>query len=152
MNIRDPSLVDFCVLCSTAVSAFFLDVSMFLLVKREWLGIAQESRTTQASPRVDVDEAPYVPGNDLLYVTELEDAHDLIKLRKTDDILEFFFTETLPMLNSIGTSGQCNKTCLDDTYSAQPIAGIIKSQFENEIPSVRKSSSRTQQCSTSVWS
>ena len=131
---------------------FFLDVSMFLLVQREWLGIAQESRTTQASPRVDVDEAPYAPGNDLLYVTELEDAHDLIKLRKTDDILELFFPETLPMLDSIGTSGQCNKTCLDDTYSAQPIAGIIKSQFENEIPSVRKSSSRTQQCSTSVWS
>ena len=152
MNIRDPSLVDFFVLCSTAVSAFFLDVSMFLLVQREWLGIAQESRTTQASPRVDVDEAPYAPGNDLLYVTELEDAHDLIKLRKTDDNLEFFFTETLPMPDSNGTSGQCNKTCLDDTYSAQPIAGIIKSQFENEIPSVRKSSSRTQQCSTSVWS
>ena len=152
MNIHDPSLVDFFVLCSTAVSAFFLDVSMFLLVQREWLGIAQESRTTQASPRVDVDEAPYAPGNDLLYVTELEDAHDLIKLRKTDDILEFFFTETLSMLDSIGTSGQCNKTCLDDTYSAQPIASIIKSQFENEIPSVRESSSRTQQCSTSVWS
>ena len=125
---------------------------MFLLVQREWLGIAQESRTTQASPRVDVDEAPYAPGNDLLYVTELEDAHDLIKLRKSDDNLEFFFTETLPMPDSNGTSGQCNKTCLDDTYSAQPIAGIIKSQFENEIPSVRKSSSRTQQCSASVWS
>ena len=146
-----PSLIFF-VLCSTAVSAFFLDVSMFLLVQREWLGIAQESRTTQASPRVDVDEAPYAPGNDLLYVTELEDAHDLIKLRKSDDSLEFFFTETLPMPDSNGTSGQCNKTCLDDTYSAQPITGIIKSQFENEIPSVRKSSSRTQQCSASVWS
>ena len=91
------------------------------------------SRTTQASPRVDVDEAPYAPGNDLLYVTELEDAHDLIKLRKTDDILELFFPETLPMLDSVGTSGQCNKTCLDDTYSAQPIAGIIKSQFETKF-------------------
>ena len=54
---------------------------LFFLVQREWLGIAQESRTTQASPRVDVDEAPYAPGNDLLYVTELEDAHDPIKLR-----------------------------------------------------------------------
>ena len=33
----------------------------------------------QASPRVDVDEAPHAsnaPGTDLLYVTELEDAHD----------------------------------------------------------------------------
>ena len=125
---------------------------MFLLVQREWLGIAQESRVTQASPRVDVDEAPYASGNDLLYVTELGDAHDLIKLRKTDDILELFFTETLPMHNSIGTSGQCNKTCLDDTYSAQSIAGIIKSQFENDPSSVRKSSSRAQQCNTSVWS
>ena len=106
---------------------------MFPLVQREWLEIAQKSRITQASPRVDVDKAPYAPGNDLLYVTELEDAHDLIKLRKTDDILELFFTETLPMLNSIGTSGQCNKTCLDDTYSAQPIAGIIKSQIETKF-------------------
>ena len=152
MNIRDPSLVDFFLSCAAQPYQLFLDVSMFLLVQREWLGIAQESRTTQASPRVDVDEAPYAPGNDLLYVTELEDAHDLIKLRKFNDNLEFFFTETLPMPDSIGTSGQFNKTCLDDTYSAQPIAGIIKSQFENEIPSVRKSSSRTQQCSTSVWS
>ena len=81
MNIRDSSHVDFFfVLCSTAVSAFFFGVSMFLLVQREWLGIAQESRVTQASPRVDVDEAPYASGNDLLYVTELEDAHDLIKV------------------------------------------------------------------------
>ena len=48
----------------------------------------------QASPRVDVDEAPYAPGTDLLYVTELEDTHDLIKLLKSDDNLEFFYTET----------------------------------------------------------
>ena len=47
----------------------------------------------QASPRVDVDEAPYAPGTDLLYVTELEDAHDSIKLLKSDDNLEFFYTE-----------------------------------------------------------
>ena len=79
---------------------------------------------------MDVDEAPYAPGNDLLYVTELEDAHDLIKLLKSDDNREFFFTETLPMLDSDGTSGQCNKTCLDDMYSAQPIADIITCQFE----------------------
>ena len=51
----------------------------------------------QASPRVDVDEAPYAPGTDLLYVTELEDAHDSIKLLKSDDNLEFFYTETLPI-------------------------------------------------------
>ena len=138
--------------CAAQPYKFFLDVPVFLLVQREWLGIAQESRTTQASPRVDVDEAPYAPGNDLLYVTELEDAHDLIKLRKSDDNLEFFFTETLPMPDSNGTSGQCNKTCLDDTYSAQPIAGIITCQFEIEFPSVRKKSSRTQQCSASGWS
>ena len=60
----------------------------------------------QASPRVDVDEAPYAPGTDLLYVTELEDAHDSIKLLKFDDNLEFFYTETLPMPNSDETSGQ----------------------------------------------
>ena len=85
-------------------------------------------------------------------MTELEDTHDPIKLLKSDDNLEFFFTETLPMLDSDGTSGQCNKTCLDDTYSAQPIAGIITCQFENDLPSVRKSSSRTQQYSASGWS
>ena len=44
----------------------------------------------QASPRVNVDEAPYAPGNDLLHVTELEDARDSIKLLKSDDNLEFF--------------------------------------------------------------
>ena len=52
----------------------------------------------QASPRVDVDEAPYgsnAPGTDLLYVTELEDAHDSIELLKSDDNLEFFCTKTL---------------------------------------------------------
>ena len=54
----------------------------------------------QALPRVDVDEAPYAPGNDLLYVTELEDAHDSIKLLKSDDNLEFFYTETLSTFNS----------------------------------------------------
>ena len=41
----------------------------------------------QASPRVDVDEAPYAPGTDLLYVTELEDAHDSIKLLNPTIIL-----------------------------------------------------------------
>ena len=152
MNIRDPSHVDFFGPVQHSRISIFFGVSMFLLVQREWLGIAQESRVTQASPRVDVDEAPYAPGNDLLHVTELEDAHDLIKLRKTDDILELFFTETLQTHNSIGTSGQCNKTCLDDTYSAQPIAGIIKSQFESDPSSVRESSSRAQQWNTSVWS
>ena len=123
-------LLIFFVLCSTAVSVFFLMFQLFFLVQCEWLGIAQESRKKHSSPRVDVDEAPYAPGNDLLYVTELEDAHDPIKLLKSDDNLEFFFTETLPMLDSDGTSGQCTKTCLDDTYSAQPIADIITCQFE----------------------
>ena len=43
----------------------------------------------QASPRVDVDEAPYAsnaPGTDLLYVTELQDVHDLILHRNSVDI------------------------------------------------------------------
>ena len=60
----------------------------------------------QASPRVDVDEAPHARGTDLLCVTELEDAHDSIKLQKSDDNLEFFYTETLPTHNSDETSGQ----------------------------------------------
>ena len=131
---------------------FFLMFQLFFLVRCEWLGIAQESRKKQASPRVDVDEAPYAPGNDLLYVTELDDAHDSIKLLKSDDNLEFFFTETLPMPDSDETSGQCNKTCLDGTYSAQLIAGIITCQFESDFPSLRKSKSHTQQYSASGWS
>ena len=83
----------------------------------------------QASPRVDVDEAP---STDLLYVTEIEDAHDSIELLKSDDNLEFFYTETLPIFDSDEPSGQCKKTRLDDTYSAQLIAGIITCQFEVE--------------------
>ena len=63
---------------------------LFFLVQFELLGIAQESRKKQASPQVDVDEAPYAPGNDLLCVAELEDAHDPIKLLKSDDNLEFW--------------------------------------------------------------
>ena len=113
--------------------SFFSMFQLFFLVQCEWLGIAQESREKQASPRVDVDEAPYAPGNDLLHVTELEDAHDSIKLMKSDDNLEFFFIETLPMPDSDETYGQCNKTCLGDTYSAQPIAGIITCQFETTL-------------------
>ena len=139
MNICDPSLVDFFCPVQHRHNANGWELLRSLVKK-------------QASPRVDVDEAPCAPGNDLLYVTELEDAHDPIKLLKSDDNLEFFFTETLPMPDSDGTSGQCNKTCLNDTYSAQPIAGIITCQFEKEILSVRKSSSRTQQCSASGWS
>ena len=63
-------------------------------------------------------------------------------LLKSDDNLEFFYTETLPMPDSDETSGQCNKTCLDDTYSAQLIAGIITCQFEDDPSSMRKSKSR----------
>ena len=93
MSICDPSLVDF-FLCPVQHSriSFFGMFQLFFLVQCEWLGIAQESRKKQASPRVDVDEAPYAPGNDLLYVTGHEDAHDSIKLMKSDDNLEFFFT------------------------------------------------------------
>ena len=91
----------------------------------------------QASPRVGVDEAPYAPGTDLLYVIELEDTHDSIKLLKSDDNLEFFCTETLSFSDSDETSGQCKKTCLDNTYLAQLIAGIITCQFEDDLSSVR---------------
>ena len=31
------------------------------------------------------------------------------------------------------TSGQCKKTCLDDTYSAQLIAGIVTCEFEADL-------------------
>ena len=107
VNICDPSLVDFFVLCSTAVSVvFFGCFNCSSLWNANGLRITQESRKMQASPRVDVDEAPCAPGTDLLYVTELEDAHDSIKLLKSDDNLEFLYTETLPMPNSDETSGQ----------------------------------------------
>ena len=102
-------------------------------------------------PRVDVEEAPYAPGNDLLYVTELEDAHDSFKLLKSVDNLEFFYTETLSIFNSDETSGQCKKTCLDDTCSAQMIAVIITCHVEEDLSSVRKSKSRTQRYSASGW-
>ena len=130
-----PLLNFFCFVQHSRISLFWM-FQLFFLVQCEWLGIGQESHKRQASPRVDVDEAPYAPGNDLLYVTELEDAHDSIKLMKSDDNLEFFFIETLPMPDSDETSGQCNKTCLDDTYSAQPITGIITGQFEKDPSSV----------------
>ena len=100
---------------------------LFFLVQCEWLGIAQASRKKQASPRVDVDEAPYAPSTDLLYVTELEDAHDSIKLLKSDDNLEFFYTETLPMPDSDKTSGQREKpvgvTCF--LLSRSPVSSSV---------------------------
>ena len=56
--------------------SLFLDVfQLFFLVECDWLRITQESRKMQAPPRVGVDEAPYAPGTDLLYVKELEDTH-----------------------------------------------------------------------------
>ena len=62
---------------------------------------------------MDVDEAPYAsnaPGTDLLFVIELEDVHDSIKLPNFDDNLEFFYTETLPISDSDETSGQCKRS------------------------------------------
>ena len=88
----------------------------------------------QASPRVDVDEAPYAPGTDLLYVTKLEDAHGSIKLLKSDDNLEFFNTgnsadaQSLMKLLDNARDLFC-VTC----FPAQPIAGIITFQFEAGI-------------------
>ena len=98
----------------------------------------------QASPRVDVDEAPYAPGTDLLYVTELEDAHDSIKLLKSDDNLEFFYTETLPMPDSDETSGQCKRlvcvTCF--LLSRSPVSSRVS--LRPILSSVRESKSRAQ--------
>ena len=74
------------------------------------LRVTQESFQMQASPRLDVDEAPYTsnaPGIDLLHVTELEDAHDSIELLNFDDNLRFFYTETLSISDSDETAGQC---------------------------------------------
>ena len=92
----------------------------------------------QASPRVDVDKAPYAPGTDLLYVTELEDVHDSIKLLKSDDNLEFFYTETLPMPNSDETSGQRERpvcvTCF--LLSRSPVSSRVslrRAFFETRI-------------------
>ena len=77
--------------------------------------------------------ASNAPGTDLLYVTELEDAHDSIELLNSDDNPGFFYTETLPISDSDETSGQCKKTCFRGAYSAQLVAGIIMSQFEVDI-------------------
>ena len=96
----------------------------------------------QASPRVDVDEAPYAPSTDLLCVTELEDAHGSIKLMKSDDNLEFFYTETLPMPNSDETSGQRERpvcvTCF--LLSRSPVssrvsfkAGILRNENQGRV-------------------
>ena len=144
-----PSLIFFCPVQHSRIS-LFLDVSMFLLVQRDWLGIAQESRTTQASPRVDVDEAPYAPGNDLLSVTELEDAHDPIKLRNPTIILNSSSQKLCrcPILMELLDSATRLVWMIRTLLNRSPVS----CQFENEIPSVRKSSSRTQQCSASGWS
>ena len=89
-----------------------------------------------ASPQVVVDEAPYasnVPGADLLWVTELEDAHESIELLNSDDNPGFFYTEALPISDSDETPGHCKKSYLREAYSAQLIAGIIMCQFEVDI-------------------
>ena len=78
---------------------------------------------------MDVDEAPSA---DLLYVTELVDVHDSIKLLNSDDNLGFY-TETLPTSKSDEASGQRKRSCLRGTYSAQSIAGLIMRQFEIDI-------------------
>ena len=104
----------------------------------------------QASPRVDVDEAPYAsnaPGTDLLYVTELDDAHDSIKLLNSDDNLEFFYTETQPMPNSDETSGQRERpacvTCF--LLSRSPVTSRVSLRpafFETRINDARSAMQR----------
>ena len=83
----------------------------------------------QASPRVDVDEAPSA---DLLYVTEMVDIHDSIKLLNSDDNLGFF-TETLPLSKSDETSGQRKRSCSCGTClpSRSPVSSRVdlKSTF-----------------------
>ena len=72
-----------------------------------------------------MDEAPNA---DLLYVTELVDVHDPIKLLNSDDHLGFY-TETLPISKS-EASGQRKRSCLRGTCSAQSIASLIMRPFE----------------------
>ena len=66
-------------------------------------------------------------------MTELEDAHDSIKLMKSDDNLEFFFIETLPMPDSDETPGPRERPVCVTCFPAQPIAGTITCQFEAGI-------------------
>ena len=101
----------------------------------------------QASLRVDVDEAPYAPGTDLLYVTELEDAHDSIELLKSDDNLEFFYAETVPTPDSDETSGQSERpvcvTCL--LLSRFPVSSHVSLRptfFETRIKVARSAMQR----------
>ena len=83
----------------------------------------------QASPRVDVDEAP---GADLLHATELVDIHDLIKLLNSDDNLGFFM-ESLLISKSDAASGKRERSCSHVTCSAQSITGLNTCQFEIDI-------------------
>ena len=133
VNIYDPTLIEFFWSCAAQPYQPFLECSnCSSLWNANGLRITEESRKMQTSPRMDVDEAPYasnVPGTDLLNVTELEDAHDSIELLNSDDNPGSFYTEALPISDSDETSGQCKKSCLRGTYSAQRIAGIIMCQF-----------------------
>ena len=60
-------------------------------------------------------------------MTELEDAHDSIELLKSDDNLECFYTETLPIPDSDEISGQCERlvcvTCL--LLSRSPVSSHV---------------------------
>ena len=106
MNSYDPSLVEFLFVLrssrihlKTAIS-FFVRYQLFPCANG--LRITQEHREMQASPRVDVDEAPNA---DLLFVTELVDVHDSIMLLNSDDHLGFY-TETLLISKSDEASEQ----------------------------------------------
>ena len=96
--------------------------------------IVQESRLTQTSPRVDVDEAP---GAELLYTTELVATHDPIKLLIFDDNLGLH-KETLPISSLRQILDSERRSCPRGTYLAQPIAGLTSRQFEIHVLQCRK--------------
>ena len=102
----------------------------------------------QASPRLDVDEAPYAsnaPGTDLLCVTE--DAHDSIELLNFDGNPGFFFTETLSISDSDKNSGQCKRlvcvTCF--LLSRSPVSSRVSLRsifFGTRIKTARSATQR----------
>ena len=104
----------------------------------------------QASPRVDVGRGLHtLQALILLCVTELEDTHDSIKLLKSTIILNSS-TQKLcryPILMKLLDSAR-RLVWMIRTL----IAGIITFQFEDDLSSVQKSKSRTQQYSASGWS
>ena len=102
VNSRDPSIVEFCLAQqSNSPQRNPINFSAcFSCSLVRMMRIVQESGLLQASPRLDVDEAPDAK---LLLATEMMDFHDPIELLNSEDYLARY-EETLP--NSEADSGQ----------------------------------------------